>query len=1541
MDPPGKPLSLNSDEFGHATWHVADQCLSQSQLVKHQIDSYNDFVLRKLEHVILGFNPIEIYHEYTPTFDSFKYILRIDITNPILAKPTIHEKDGSTKIMTPSDARLRNFTYAAPIHVNVHITASVLQEDGTYSTETKRLEHVNIGKLPIMVKSRYCVLTASPHLRHNECNHDTGGYFIVNGNEKVVISQDRIAENKTFCFTSNKQTNYSHIAEIRSVQDNSFGVPKATTLKLSAKANHFGRYIRVNMHHVKNDVPLFVVFRALGIESDMSICEFIVQDLDDHANAPMLQELIGSIEDGNHVHTQQQALEYLSRFLNISGYPREIITHPEKRIGIVKSVLAKEFLPHVGPRLDKKAMYLGTMAKKLLGCYMGTSLFDDRDCYVNKRIDSPGVLLTSLFRQYYGKLIKDMRNLLQKEIHGGSWKATNRFINVMTKVNMIKIIKPSIIESGMRYCLATGNWGIKNARNKQGIAQVLNRMNFNATMSHLRRINTPIEKTGKLVQPRKLHSTQWGIVCPSETPDGASVGLVKNMALTAGITITASSANVRAAAEDLGMVPFSTNDIKDYAKYTWVIINGDVMGYAPNPEVVYKGLRDMKRTGQIGIYTSIIWDVKIRQIRACTESGRCVRPLYIVGEDGKLVFGKNHLLELLKGTIGWLQLVGGARLPEATLEPAIEYLDVEESEYAMIAMRHQDIGATEDPNTLPPRHTHLEIHPSLIFGVLTSAIPFSEHNQAPRVTYQSAMGKQAVGVYCTNFRDRYDTMAHVLNYPQRPLVRTRTARLLQNGTMPCGQNAIVAIATHSGYNQEDSIIINESAVQRGLFSSTYYRTYREQNNKNHANGEEEFFCKPDLATTKNLKPYNYDKLADDGFVPENTPVLGGDVIIGRCMPHKENKNIVQKDTSFALKSSNDPGMIDRNCANDKYYVNTNGDGYTFCKVRIRHERIPTIGDKMSCYSPDHDILTTKGWIKISEVTKEHRVATLVDGALVYQNPTKVQAYPYKGRMYSVKSNQVDLLVTPNHRMFVRTRTGKWRMDLAEDIMNERRYYKKNVDAWTPNVSAAELAIDDKFTIPNPNGDGSSSYDLDDWIRLFGVWMAEGYVHAKRVEIVVCKPRVKQAMTEVCERMGLRVLIHSNGAKDPDGQYMQNMMAITNKDVSSYFGPLSVGAVNKYLPEWVWELSMDRCRLLIEYMALGDGHTMANGTVRYDTSSIRLADDFQRLCLHAGWSTNKTLKYAAGHESVKKDGYVIKSTADAWRLTIVKTQNEPLVNKNADNKLDSWKDYDDMVYCCTVPLGYGVIYMRRSGVPVWSGNSCHGQKGTIGMVYRQEDMPFGEDGLVPDIIINPHAIPSRMTIGQLMECLMGQACCSLGTYGDATAFTDIQLSDLTKTLEEKCGMQRFCNQTMYNPRTGHQMHTEIFIGATYYQRLKHMTIDKLHGRNAQGPIVLLTRQPAEGRARDGGLRLGEMEVECLESHGVMGFMKERMMECSDNYRVFVCAKCGVMAIANPEQDMYECRSCQSGVHIREIRCPYSFKLLSQEIQAMGIATRFTI
>lgn len=721
-------MIMDETTFTELTWDVITAYFDDNSLVKHQVESFNDFVLRKIDEIIEGFNPIEVHHQYLPEHEKFKHMLGLTISNPILSKPVVYEKDGSTKIMTPNDARLRNFSYSAPLNVDIEVRADTYDEElGEYVREVKKLNNINLGKVPIMVGSRYCVTSAFPDSSNvNHCRYDVGGYFVINGNEKVVVSQDRICENKTHVFTNTKQTAYSHIAEIRSVSESRFGVPKTTTLKLSAKANQFGRYIRMNIHHIKHDIPLFVMFRALGIESDKNILEYIVYNTSDPKNENIMREMVGTIDEAQGILCSRDALEYLSKYLHINGYPKEMLNNKPQRLNIIRTILEKEFLPHVGTDFRKKALYLGYMVNKLVRCYLGEWDLDDRDSYINKRVDSPGVLMANLFRQYFGKMVKDMKNMIQKELNSGSWKAVGKFGNIINKVNVYKIIKSTVIESGLKFALATGNWGIKNNKNKQGVAQVLNRMTYNATLSHLRRINTPIEKTGKLVQPRKLHATQWGYVCPSETPEGASVGLVKNMSMTANISIAANSCNVRTVLEESGMDAFDGTNISIFWEGTKVIVNGDILGVHDDPAKLYKILKDLKRMGAINIHTGVTWNIHKGEININTEGGRCVRPLYIV-EGNRLRMQDTDHFDPHKKHRSWREIV---------LDGCIEYLDVEETNLALIAMKLGDLTRGDKGSQRQPKYTHMEIHPSLMLGVLAGSIPFSDHNQAPRNTYQ-------------------------------------------------------------------------------------------------------------------------------------------------------------------------------------------------------------------------------------------------------------------------------------------------------------------------------------------------------------------------------------------------------------------------------------------------------------------------------------------------------------------------------------------------------------------------------------------------------------------------------------------------------------------------------------------------------------------------------------------------------------------------------------------------------------------------------------
>lgn len=1181
------------------TWDIIDKCFSQgggsenaNTLVLHQIESFNEFIDKKISQVIQGFNPINICHNYNESIKDFAYKVFITITNPSLSKPIAQSQDGSQQLMTPYLARMNGLTYSVNLYVDINIVTETINDDNITERSEVKIPSVNIGKVPIMVRSKACVLNQMPCLADNngkhECRYDPGAHFIINGTEKVIVSQDRISENRTSVFSQSGNVSEGGLtAEIRSVPDGVFSPPKTTSISLSSKPSHLGRVLKLNSTFLRYDVPLFVMFRALGVLTDMEILQHILYDIENPKHQRFMSEMLATMEDSSEIHTQEDALVYLMKYIGITGTPKEYLEQPDVARKLVIQIIKNDFLPHVGPNLRRKALYLGSMVKKIMLIYLGYKLPDNRDSYMFKRIDTPGILLSNLFRQCYGKMIKEMRTAIQRELQ--LWRATpNIPCNIINASNIHRFIKQSVIEQGLRYALSTGNWGVKSLGSFQniraGVAQVLNRMSYLSTLSHLRRINTPMEKNGKLIQPRKLENSQFGMICLAETPEGAAVGLVKNMALSTKITISMNGHYIRELIVKLGTriyddtIENPSEYLKEMGsgKVVSIQINGDIVGFHRNPKYLYDSMKSMKRMGQIPPTTSIAWDVANNIIIMSSEAGRMCRPLYIVDDGNKL-----RVKSLIDNDPEFWKRAKNMSFSEYIAfldkneEGFIEYMDVEEIDKGMIAMMQPDLLKTQKDTWIPPKYTHCELHPSLMMGVLACNIPFSDHNQSPRNCYQSAMGKQAVGIYMSNYNNRIDTLGHILNYTQKPLARTKLSKYTNSEAMPSGVNAIIAIMTKTGFNQEDSVMLNQSALDRGLFTSTYYKAYRDQCSKNHSTGEEEQFKKPD-PTTSHIKPYNYDKLAEDGFVPVNTFVDDGDILIGKVMPHKIQGQILPRDASMVMKSS-DQGYVDMN------YQGVNPEGYKFSRTRIRTYRKPTIGDKVS--------------------------------------------------------------------------------------------------------------------------------------------------------------------------------------------------------------------------------------------------------------------------------------------------------------------------------------------------------------------SRHGQKGTVGITYTQEDMPFTKAGISPDIIVNPHAIPSRMTVGQLIECIMGKVSSVVGAQGDATPFNGCGVEDIASILESY-GMEKHGNEILYNGRTGEMIHTEIFIGPTFYQRLKHMVCDKMHSRGSNGPVVMLTRQPAEGRARNGGLRFGEMERDAIVAHGASCFIKERMLDVSDNYRVFVCKKCGLFCTVNPERNIWKCGNCRNQTDIIQTRTPYAMKLLIQELMTMGIAPRMT-
>jgi len=1118
------------------------------------------------ESVVIGVRTIN--HEYEVSLELEKISIR---------KPTIFENNGAVHPMLPKDARDRNLTYASPVNVDVKVTTHFIDHTRGSIRESKVrvFPNVHLGKIPIMVRSKYCLLNDQKHVeprRLGECAEDLGGYFIVMGGERAMISMERMSENRPFVFRNGRgNVKDKEIVEIKCIGPDNDQVPKSNAVKLVYHPkNNLITMLKATIPRIRQDIPLWILFRALGIETDKAIYELILGPGGDPVYANVMEE---SIQEASGITKKAAAIEWLSQ--HISSWSAK-----SQRQMVVSDILAEELFPHIGGSSQEyeKACFLAHMARKVLWVSSQRITKDDRDAYANKRVDIPGFLLADLLRKTYNnRMVKDMRACLSKEIHGGSWKATGNWAEIVNINNINKIIKSTILDVALKSSLATGNFGNGKIAgpSKQGVSQVLNRLNHPSAISHLRRFSTPIDKTAKLIEPRKLHNTQWGYICPAETPEGHGVGVIKNMACTTHITIFSSPATILMYLMRQGTLKsLKESSLEEKFKDVRVFLNGSWIGLVAcaNALTTLDSLRKAKRAGEIHIHTGIVWKSALKELWLTTEAGRVIRPILYAPALREIANDKTGALKAqLNALTRWNEILLWA---SPTGKHLIEYVDAGETEGTFIAMDYET--AIRDTS-----RTHAEIHPCVALGTIASMIPFPDHNQSPRNAYQSAMQKQAMGIFALNWEERFDAMSHLLCYPEIPMVSPFMSKFYGAQKLPAGSNVVVAIMTYTGYNQEDSNMINRGALDRGRFRSIFYRTYKDEEKKNQSSGEEERFCSPDIAVTKHMKNANYDKLGADGFIAENKFVTPDDVLIGKVVPLRVPTGKVLPAGS---KTCRDVSKTPRNNESgyvDKVYKNRNGEGYSFAKIRMREDRIPEIGDKFS--------------------------------------------------------------------------------------------------------------------------------------------------------------------------------------------------------------------------------------------------------------------------------------------------------------------------------------------------------------------SRHGQKGTMGMVLNPEDMPQTASGIVPDIIINPHAIPSRMTIAQLMETLMSKIGCAAGALGDGTPFNATTVDDMATILRDTYGMEPYGNELMYNGYTGKMMETSIFVGPCYYQRLRHCSKDKLHSR-ASGPLVMLTRQPAEGRARDGGLRFGEMERDCVIGHGMSEFTKERLMECSDAFLCYSCKECGLLAIANEKEGIWACKGCGNTTNFAHIQIPYASKLLMQELETMCIGSR---
>ena len=1207
-------------------WLIIDKYFNDNPnfLVAHHLDSYNSFFKEGLPRIFKEKNPIKIMKEQDTKTGEFALKCELYLGGKngdklYYGKPMIYDENRE-HFMYPNEARLRNMTYGITIHYDVDVEFFIKsKETGLVEVSTMTLPKIFLGRFPIMLQSDLCILNGldrQVRFRMGECRNDKGGYFIIDGKEKCIVCQEKFGDNMLYVRDKGNEL-YTHSAEIRSVSEDASKPVRTLSVKMVApNTTKTNKQLVVIVPNVRKPVPLFILMRALGIESDREIIDYCLLDREKYAHYVDL--FIPSVYDAGRIFNQVVALEYIASLTK------------GKTVAHALEILTNYLLPHIGEmNFQEKAYFLGYMVNQLLQVVIKERKATDRDNFRFKRVELTGSLLYDLFKEYY---TLQQRNIFlefdQKYYYAkkeGSMVYLNNF-RALIEMNYKECFANRKVADGFRKAFK-GGWGAEAHTKRVGVVQDVNRLSFNSFIAQLRKMNLPLDASAKIVGPRLAHTTQWGIIDPIDTPDGGNVGLHKNLTIMAAVTKGYSSYPMikwlRMHAELLFLPECTPLIISRLCK---VLVNGNWIGVLADPQKTEQTMKTLRRIAVIPTFTSIYWQIEYNTLFIYTDAGRICRPIFYTqgqGQGTRLPSYQNEAIleKIQKNDFTWEQLITGfakkkdqnfsltagkfydnvSELYNVTdlkaltgTQALLDYLDTSETEGALIAMDYTIASAAARSSA----YTHVEIHPSLMLGVMGNQVIFPENNQLPRDLFACGQARQAISLYHSNFQVRVDKTGIVLNNGQVPLVKSRYLKYINNEEHPCGENTIVAIMAWNGYNVEDSILFNEGSLKRGLFRTTYYSVYesREESSRVGENTIDSVFANIESKDVVGLKPGgDYAQLDEYGLVKENTLVDEKLVLIGKVTTNIEKPGTFIDASSFPKKGQ--LGYV------DKSFMTEGEEGFRIAKVRVRNERIPGIGDKF------------------------------------------------------------------------------------------------------------------------------------------------------------------------CSRCG--------------------------------------------------------------------------------------------------------------------------------------------------------------------------------------------QKGTVGLVIPEADMPFTADGIKPDIIINPHALPSRMTIGQLVESLMGKACAMQGAFGDCTAF--VNNGDMPKVFGQllvENGYHSSGNEILYNGQTGEQIQSEIYMGPTYYMRLKHMVKDKINYR-AQGPRTVLTRQTVQGRANDGGLRIGEMERDGLIAHGITAFLQESMLVRGDDYYMAICNKTGTVAIYNESQNLFLSPSVDgpikfSGTLNNEelkiqtlskfgrsfsiVRVPYAFKLLMQELLTMNVQMR---
>ena len=1454
------------------------------RLVRHQIESYNHFVNYQMQRTIKMFNPVAIRSENDYVAEKEMYFLEVSVAfaNFKLYPPQIHENNGATKIMLPQEAKLRNFTYASTMTVDINITYTVRNTENMDVPKIieKTLPKINIGKLPIMLKSSLCMLVQNKHVHPQytgECSMDCGGYFIIKGSEKTVLGQERAAENRVYCFDGKNTTKWTWYAEIKSVPDFKCISPKQIEMMIASKNNGFGHGIYITIPRIKQPIELFTLFRALGINSDKEICQYILLDIEDDKQGTLLQCLQASMIDANKYMTQEDALRHITAYAAYTPMNVDKETGARKKREFTVDVLDTDLFPHC-KTLQQKLYLVGYMAKKLIQTSLGLIPPDDRDSYLNKRIELTGTLLNNLFRNYFNKLVKEMQKQVVREINTGSWRSTEDYESIINMTNIYKIMKSTTIENGLNRALATGDFSIKQSNSsKVGVAQVLNRLTYVSSLSHLRRVNTPLEKSGELIAPRKLHNTTWGFLC-----------------LTGDTEVLLSDR-------------VTTKKIKDMR-------DGDRVNTV-NPETLLDEPSDIH---------SFFSKMPDRLFEITTISGRKVKATanhpFLVNVDGKPE---------------WVNL--------EDLKPNDKVI-IRES-----CMNHHSVQLTNDYTAVPILSIR-EIEPELVYDFTTRsenhsfvASSFVTHN-CPAETPEG----QSIGIV-----KNISYMAHI--------------------TIPTNSSSLYDYVAPHIRSVDDTpahklqgkvkVFINGAWVGVAISPMELYTEMKEKKYKGIIN-----IYTSIVFDFKTLEI----RICNDGGrltrpvlrVKDNKALITQDII-----NQLSNKELTWNDLLTSCKLSEsvieyiDPeeqnlAMIAMKCKHGYLHEQQFHFNYTHCEIHPS----TIFGVLASCIPyPEHNqsprntyqclewtelVLMTDGSykqirdVKVGDSVKSFHPKTFeISDTLVVNHFYCMNQFPVY-RLCTVDGREI--VATGDHKFM----TNKGWLTVQE-MVRKRNLGDKfpfiKIGIYHRSKNVCDF-VHIEYIVPVANcvvSDIEVASDNHSFIAGNGGFMSSNCAMAKQAMGVYA--------TNYDQRMDKTAYVLNYPSRPLVDTRLMNFIKLNRipSGTQIHVAIMTHTGYNQEDSVLINKGSIDRGLFLA---------TIYHTEKDEDKNIIR--DEIIR-CKPDPTKT-KGIKFG-NYDKLTPQGFIPENSLVENRDVIIAKIIPIKENRNDPTKTVKYEDqsktfrtteetYIDKNYTGRNGDGYNFakVRIRTLRKPVFGDkfSSRHGQKGTVGNIIPECDMPFTKDGLRPDIIINPHAIPSRMTIGQLKETLLGKVLLQLGLFGDGTSFGDLDVKTIAAELQ-KLGYESYGNELMYNGLTGEQLETNIYIGPVFYQRLKHMVNDKQHSRSI-GPMVNLTRQPAEGRSRDGGFRIGEMERDVMLAHGMSRFCRERLYDVSDKYSVHVCKKCGMVASYNDgnKNRMYAtadftthlCKTCNNMTDFAKVDIPYAYKLMAQELQTINVVPR---